>query len=177
MVKKQPPLYQKMLSFTYCKQPLLYHRKFSLTQLSSRSYIIGSSPPPNVGSRSYAKGFSVQDMMRLHLYQRTLSLPVMSGRSYLDTQQWGQPPLYQCSFSKGSHKRFYHSKRGNGKAVFTFSKEYMTGGAEKTCDTTVMGHGVASGLEFGNHTCTCVTHDHVTMVLPIPVSHPSGRSH
>ena len=44
MVKKWPPLYQKMLSFTYCKQPLLYHRKFSLTQLSSRSYIIGSSP-------------------------------------------------------------------------------------------------------------------------------------
>ena len=33
-----------MLSFTYCKQPLLYHRKFSLTQLSSHSYIIGSSP-------------------------------------------------------------------------------------------------------------------------------------
>ena len=44
MVKKRPPLYQKMLSFTYCKRPLLYHRKFSLTQLSSRSYIIGSSP-------------------------------------------------------------------------------------------------------------------------------------
>ena len=44
MVKKQPPLYQKMLSFTYCKRLLLYHRKFSLTQLSSRSYIIGSSP-------------------------------------------------------------------------------------------------------------------------------------
>ena len=44
MVKKQPPLYQKMLSFTYCKQPLLYHRKFSLTQLSGCSYIIGSSP-------------------------------------------------------------------------------------------------------------------------------------
>ena len=33
-----------MLSFTYCKQPLLYHRKFSLTQLSSHYYIIGSSP-------------------------------------------------------------------------------------------------------------------------------------
>ena len=44
MVKKQPPLYQKMLSFTYCKQLLLYHRKFSLTQLSGHSYIIGSSP-------------------------------------------------------------------------------------------------------------------------------------
>ena len=44
MVIKQLPLYQKMLSFTYCKRLLLYHRKFSLTQLSSRSYIIGSSP-------------------------------------------------------------------------------------------------------------------------------------
>ena len=44
MVKKRPPLYQKMLSFTYCKQPLLYHRKFSLTQLSGHSYIIWSSP-------------------------------------------------------------------------------------------------------------------------------------
>ena len=44
MVKKQLPLYQKMLSFTYCKQLLLYHRKFSLTQLSGCSYIIGSCP-------------------------------------------------------------------------------------------------------------------------------------
>ena len=42
--KKQPPLFQKMLSFTYCKWLLLYHRKFSLTQLSGHSYIIGSSP-------------------------------------------------------------------------------------------------------------------------------------
>ena len=34
----------------------------------------------------------------------------------------------------------------------------------KTCDTTVMGRGVASGLEFGNHTCTCGTHDCDTAV-------------
>ena len=67
--------------------------------------------------------------MRPHLYQRTLSSPVISGHSYLNTQQRGQLPLYQCSFSKGSHKWFYHSKRGNVKVVFTFSKESVTGGA------------------------------------------------
>ena len=74
MVKKWPPLYQKMLSFTYCKQPLLYHRKFSLTQLSGCSYIIGSSPltqcrqpllckrvlsPKYECSRIYIKGHSL----------------------------------------------------------------------------------------------------------------------
>ena len=78
------------------------------------------------------KGYQSKIWMRPHLYQRTLSLPVMSGHSYLNTQQWGWPPLYQCSFSKGSHERFYHLKRGNGKAVFTFSKEYVTGGAVST---------------------------------------------
>ena len=35
-----------------------------------------------------------------------------------------------------------------------------------------MGHGVASGLEFGNLTHTHVTRDHDTVVLPIPVMFP-----
>ena len=76
------------------------------------------------------KGSQSKIWMQPHLYQRTLSLPVMSGYSYLDTQQWVWLPLYQCSFSKGGHERFYHSKRGNGKVVFTFSKESVTGGAD-----------------------------------------------
>ena len=33
-------------------------------------------------------------------------------------------------------------------------------------------HSVASGLEFGNCTHTCVTCDHDTTVLPIPVIFP-----
>ena len=37
----------------------------------------------------------------------------------------------------------------------------------------VTGHGVASGLEFGNCTRTHVTRDHDTTVLPIPVIFPS----
>ena len=43
----------------------------------------------------------------------------------------------------------------------------------KTCDTVVMGHGVASGQDFWNRTRTCDTHDHNTMVWPIPMSHPT----
>ena len=47
----------------------------------------------------------------------------------------------------------------------------------KTCDTAVMGHSVASGLDFWNRTCTCDTCDHNTAVWPIPVSHPTSWSH
>ena len=36
-----------------------------------------------------------------------------------------------------------------------------------------MGHGVSLGLEFGNCTCTCVTCDRDTTVLPIPMIFPS----
>ena len=129
MVKKRLPLYQKMLSFTYCKRQLLYHRKFSLTQLSGRSYIIGSSPLTQCRWPLLCKRVLSPRYECSHIYIKGHSLPVMSGCSYLDTQQWGQPPLYQCSFSKGGHKQFYHSKRGNGKVVFTFSKESVTGGA------------------------------------------------
>ena len=42
----------------------------------------------------------------------------------------------------------------------------------KTCDTAVTGHGVASGPEFQNRTCTCDTSDCDTAVRPLPVSHP-----
>ena len=44
---------------------------------------------------------------------------------------------------------------------------------QKTHDTAVTGHSVALGLEFGNRTCTYVTHDQDTAVLPVPVSHPN----
>ena len=47
----------------------------------------------------------------------------------------------------------------------------------KTCDTAVMGHSVASGLDFWNRTCTCDTRDHNTAVWPIPMSHPTSWSH
>ena len=69
MVKKQLPLYQNMLSFTYCKWPLLYHRKFSLTQLSGCSYIIESSP--------------LTQCRRLLLCKRVLSPRYECGRIYI----------------------------------------------------------------------------------------------
>ena len=48
----------------------------------------------------------------------------------------------------------------------------------KTRDTVVTGHGVASGLEFGNRTRTRVTRDRDTAVLPVPVIFPnSNRLH
>ena len=40
----------------------------------------------------------------------------------------------------------------------------------------VTGHGVASGLEFGNRTHTHVTHDHDTAVLPVPIIFPSHNN-
>ena len=39
----------------------------------------------------------------------------------------------------------------------------------KTHDTMVTGRGVPLGQEFGTCTCTCVTCDHNTVELPIPV--------
>ena len=35
-----------------------------------------------------------------------------------------------------------------------------------------MGHGVPLGWDFGTCTCTCVTRDHNTAELPVPVLHP-----
>ena len=43
----------------------------------------------------------------------------------------------------------------------------------KTCETTGMGHGVASGPEFRNCTRTCRTHDCDTAELPVPLLHPN----
>ena len=42
----------------------------------------------------------------------------------------------------------------------------------KTCETTVTGHGVTSGLEFWDCTRTFGTHGCDTTGLPIPVLHP-----
>ena len=83
MVKKRPPLYQKMLSFTYCKRLLLYHRKFSLTQLSSHSYIIGSSP--------------LTQCRQLLLCKRVLSPRYECGRIYIKGHSlyllWAATPI------------------------------------------------------------------------------------
>lgn len=37
-------------------------------------------------------------------------------------------------------------------------------------------HGVATGMEFGHHTCTCQTCGPYTTGLPVPVPHPTQNS-
>ena len=124
-----------MVSFTYCKQLLLYHRKVSLTQLSGHSYIIGSSP-------------LTQHRQPL-LCKRVLSPRYECSCIYIKGHSlyllWAAAPISILN-NEGSRKWFYHLKRGNSKAVFTFSKEYVTGGAV-------------------HHSCLSLSYDSINSIL------------
>ena len=111
MVKKRLPLYQKMLSFTYCKWPLLYHRKFSLTQLRCCSYIIGSSPLTQCRQPLLCKRVLSQRYECGRIYIKGHSLYLLweaAPISILNNE--GGHPFTSAHFQKAATSSFYFLK-------------------------------------------------------------------